>query len=84
MRQLIVLALILALGYLVTRLLSPRRLMSRSRDQQASTAVTEEMVQDPNCHTYLPRSQGIRRKIRGREYFFCSPGCLDKFLAGRS
>ena len=84
MRQIILLALMLALGYLVTHLLLPRRRISRAADGQPDTAVTEDMVQDPNCHTYLPRSQGLRRKIRGREYFFCSPGCLEKFLASHS
>ena len=84
MRQLLFLALFLALVYLVKALLLPKRRpphVSRKRDD---TAVTEEMVQDPFCHTYLPRSQAIRRKIRGQEHYFCSPGCLEKFLALRS
>jgi YHS domain-containing protein len=42
------------------------------------------MVRDPVCQLYLPRSEAIRRMIRGQEHFFCSPGCLDKFLAIRS
>jgi uncharacterized protein len=79
MRQLLFLALLVALGYLLSQLISPKRRMPR-----APTDVTEEMVRDPYCHTYLPRSQAIRRKIRGQEHFFCSPGCLEKFLASRS
>jgi uncharacterized protein len=84
MRQLLVLALVVALVYLAKALLGPRRRRSSVGDGQAGGAVTEELVQDPYCHTYLPRSQAIRRKIRGQERFFCSPGCLDKFLALRS
>ncbi|MBI3325617.1 MAG: hypothetical protein HYZ81_02790 [Nitrospinae bacterium] len=84
MRQIVFLALMLALGYLVTRLLFPKRRILQGSDEPARPAVTEEMVQDPNCHTYLPRSQAIRRKIRGSEHFFCSPACRDTFLASHS
>ncbi len=84
MRQLIFLALVVALGYLVTRALFPKRRIPGAADEQARSAVTQELVQDPYCRTYLPRSQAIRRKIQGSEYCFCSPECLDKFLASRS
>jgi YHS domain-containing protein len=84
MRQLLFLALLVALGYLVRALLLRRRHPPRAAQWQDDAVVTEDMVQDPMCHTYLPRSQAIRRKVRGQEHFFCSPGCLDKFLALRS
>lgn len=84
MRQVIFLALIAALGYLLTQLLFPRRRAARARGAQAASGVIQEMVQDPFCHTYLPPSQAIRRSIGSREYFFCSPGCLEKFLAHHS
>jgi YHS domain-containing protein len=45
--------------------------------------VTEDLVRDPVCHLYLPRTEAIQRKIRGQEYFFCTPACLEKFLANR-
>jgi uncharacterized protein len=84
MRQLLFLALLVALVYLLVQLISAKRRMPRASEPRAPTDVTEEMVRDPYCHTYLPRSQAIRRKIRGQEHFFCSPGCLEKFLARRS
>jgi YHS domain-containing protein len=84
MRQLLFLALIVLLGYLISNLLSATRRSTRPSEQQAPTVITEEMVRDPVCQLYLPRSEAIRRRIRGQELFFCSPGCLDKFLATRS
>jgi len=84
MRQLILLGLVLALGYLVTHALFPKRRMSRAPDERARPAIPQELVQDPYCHTYLPRSLAVRRRIRGSEYCFCSSECLDKFLASRS
>ncbi len=79
MRQLLIVVLIVAVGYLLSRLLFPKR-----RIRQPSTPVAEEMVRDPVCQLYLPRSEALRRTIQGRQHFFCSPGCLDKFLARRS
>jgi uncharacterized protein len=84
MRQLLFLALIVALAYLISRLLFPKRRAPRDLRGRTSAAVTQEMVRDPVCHLYLPRTEAIRRKVWGREHFFCSPGCLDKFLATRS
>jgi uncharacterized protein len=84
MRQLLLLALIAALAYLISHLLRPKRRIPRDTAGRAPTPVTAEMVRDPMCHLYLPRSEALRRKIRGQEHFFCSPGCLDKFLAKRS
>lgn len=38
-----------------------------------------EMVQDPQCRTFVPREQAERRTIRGKTYFFCSSGCAERF-----
>jgi uncharacterized protein len=84
MRQLFFLALIVALAYLISRLVFPRHRTPQQVGRRPSTAATEEMVRDPVCQVYIPRSGAIHREIRGQEQFFCSPGCLDKFLAIRS
>jgi YHS domain-containing protein len=84
MKQLFILVLIIGLGYLLLQLLFPRRRGPRETDRQRPTAIAEEMVRDPVCQLYLPRSEAIRRNVQGREHFFCSPGCLDKFLVRRS
>jgi len=84
MRQFVFLALIVVLGYLISSLLFPKRRVPRQNGGGTPTTITQEMVRDPVCHLYLPRSEAIRHKVRGQEHFFCSPGCLDKFLALRS
>lgn len=84
MRQLLFLVLIVALGYLLSNLLFPKQRVPRETRGRRTTTVTQEMVRDPVCQLYLPRAEAIRRKVRGQEHFFCSPGCLDKFLALRS
>jgi uncharacterized protein len=84
MRPLLFLVLTVALGYLILQLLFPKRRVRQETGRQAPTAVAEEMVRDPVCQLYLPRAEAIRRRVQGRKYFFCSPGCLDKFLVRRS
>jgi YHS domain-containing protein len=82
MRPLLFLALTVALGYLITQLFSLKRPVRQETGGQTPSA--EEMVRDPVCQLYLPRAEAIRHKVHGREYFFCSPGCFDKFIARRS
>jgi len=41
--------------------------------------IDDEMVKDPNCQVYIPKTSAIKRRIRGEEYYFCSPGCADEY-----
>ncbi len=38
------------------------------------------LVQDPVCHTFIPRREALRAEKDGKVYFFCSEGCLKRFL----
>lgn len=44
--------------------------------------VIDDMVQDPCCKTYIPRREAIKRVLGGKEIFFCSKECADKFESG--
>ncbi|MEW6455396.1 MAG: YHS domain-containing protein [Acidobacteriota bacterium] len=39
-----------------------------------------EMVKDEVCNTYLPKEDAIHKVINGKDYYFCSDECKDKFL----
>jgi YHS domain-containing protein len=41
--------------------------------------VINEMVQDPFCKTYIPKRESIKRRIGGKDFFFCNKECADKF-----
>jgi hypothetical protein len=41
----------------------------------------EDLVLDPVCRTYVPRSTAIAARVAGREELFCSTACRDKALA---
>ena len=40
----------------------------------------EELVKDPQCGAYFPRSEGVSLVVDGETRHFCSPACRDKFL----
>ena len=42
------------------------------------TARGEEMVRDPECGTYVPRSDAIKAQLEGKTLYFCSTDCRDK------
>jgi len=39
----------------------------------------EEMVKDPNCDTYIPKADAIKKKVGGETRYFCSQKCLDEY-----
>ncbi len=39
------------------------------------------LVQDPVCKTFIPRREALRAEKDGATYFFCSEGCLKRFLS---
>lgn len=43
------------------------------------TASGEEMVQDPECGTYVPKSDAIKAQVRGETRYFCSDTCRDVY-----
>jgi YHS domain-containing protein len=44
----------------------------------------EDLVQDPFCRTYVPKSQAYLKEINGRQQYFCSSECCEKYLSGKN
>jgi len=63
--------------YLAIRLF--RFLFALPGGNEKKSADEEDMVLDPECQTYIPRSQALKAKIGGEHHFFCSRECMDKF-----
>ena len=53
------------------------------QNQAKGREFIEELVQDPQCQTYLPKGDALRARINGQEVYFCSEKCRDEYLAGR-
>ena len=40
---------------------------------------TEDLVEDPCCHAYLPVSQAYKATLDGKTVCFCSRECYEKY-----
>jgi YHS domain-containing protein len=38
------------------------------------------MIQDPFCEIYFPKKDGVHLRINGKDLYFCSEDCRDKYL----
>lgn len=50
---------------------------------EAGMGKAEETVLDPVCESYIPKDRAINTTHGGKEYFFCSQECRDKFITDR-
>jgi YHS domain-containing protein len=82
----VVLVVLGALAWLILRSMIVReRKEVRSRDEsgagkeQQDPKVQDVLVEDPVCHTLVPKNQAIRLRKDGTTYYFCSEACCDKF-----
>jgi hypothetical protein len=80
--RLVVVAVVVAIGWLVGRLVT-RRSGGESSTGRRPPSATEIMVRDRVCNTYLPRSRAVVERADGSEHFFCSDRCRRTFLESR-
>ena len=82
MARLILYALFFLFSYFVLRLLFKGGVSKRLRT--GSEREPEELVQDPCCQTYVSKRIAVRRKIAGKDYYFCGEKCLKNYLEDRN
>jgi YHS domain-containing protein len=58
------------------------KLIFSSRKKVARKSEPEELVQDPYCQTYIPKKNALKKRVAGRNYYFCNKECLKRFLEG--
>jgi uncharacterized protein len=71
--------LLALLAFIAYRLLKSVFSPPRESADRGSAGAVDEMVQDPQCKTYIPLREARRKIIGGREYYFCSDECARKF-----
>ncbi len=79
MYRILVVGIILILAYLLLKkfLFPSGRIDDRRRDERKIRE--EDLVEDPQCHTYVPVSEAFRVKVDGKTLYFCSEECYRKF-----
>jgi len=81
MRYIILFALLYLCYYVLKKAILPalRTYKQFKRYHKSSAAVDKELVQDPHCHTYIPKETALRATIGGEVRYFCSQKCLEEF-----
>ncbi len=79
--RLVIIAILL---YILFRLLTgPQKkkgYFSKSNQASSGNAVQDVLVEDPICHTYIPRAQAVQLHHDKKMYYFCSNKCCEMFL----
>lgn len=86
LRYLIILGLIYLFYYAVKKTFfpSPRGpSFSRGQPSHDRPGAEKELVQDPQCQTYIPKDTALTAHLNGHTYYFCSRECLEQFTRNR-
>jgi len=80
--------ILVVVGYVLYRSLKswifPAVSSSRSVSRKTATEIDDVMIKDPFCEAYFPKRNGIHLNFGGKDLYFCSNQCKDKYLAARS
>ena len=78
MWRFILLLILITIVYYIVRFLTKPLPFSRKKGNRNHEP--EELVQDPYCQTYIPKGSAVKKRIGGKDYYFCSRDCLKKYL----
>lgn len=81
MIRLLLLALLFFLGYTLVQALLRGLGGRRQGPPPSRTREGEDMVRDPQCGTFVPRSDAVTVTSRGETRYFCSAKCRDAWLS---
>ena len=71
--------ILIFLAFLIYRAARRYMTLGQRTEQGAGEGPVDEMVQDLSCMTYIPRRGAQRKVVGGKEFFFCSKECAEKF-----
>jgi len=81
MRLLILLGII----YIIYRALKSWMVQSGESQQtiisKTSGEIDDIMIKDPLCEIYFPKKDGVHLRADGKDLYFCSDTCRDKYVA---
>ena len=82
-QRLLILGVLLYIAWRLIRNLIREKIETEAEKRQQKGAngskVQDVLVEDPVCHTLIPKHQAVRLRQDGKTYYFCSDKCCDKF-----
>ena len=86
-QRLLILGILLYIAWRLLRNLIGEKIATEAKKQQktkvAGSGVQDVLVEDPVCHTLIPKHQAIRLRQDGTTYYFCSDKCCDTFTGNQ-
>ncbi len=80
--KVLVILVLLYVGYRVVRMFLRKNSQNvKSYRVDGEQPKGEDLVQDPFCRTYVPKSQAYIKMIDGRQQYFCGSECYEKYLS---
>ncbi len=81
LRLILFIILILILYYILHFLIRDMPPLRKRMDRKSEP---EELVEDPYCKTYIPKRSALKKRIAGKEYYFCDQECFKRYLQKES
>jgi len=79
LRLILVIAVFVVLYILVRRLVVGYKQGAEPDHYLEGLEGKDHMIQDPVCHTYVPRGDAVAERMGGQTYLFCSQKCAETF-----
>ena len=80
--------ILFVVGYVLYRSLKswmfPAVSSSRSVSSDTAAEIDDVMIKDPFCEAYFPKRNGVHLTFGGKDLYFCSNQCKDRYLAAQS
>jgi YHS domain-containing protein len=76
-RFLLILGLLTILYFLLRQ--AVQGFKNKNLDNRGVPENKDQMVEDPECHTFVPRGIAVIEEIGGQAYCFCSKQCAATF-----
>jgi uncharacterized protein len=82
------LIVLFVIGYVLYRALKswmlPAAPPSKPVDDRSLGKIDDVMIKDPFCEAYFPKRNAVHLKVNGKDLYFCSVECKDKYLETRA
>lgn len=76
-RLLLITALLVVLYFLLRQ--AVRGFRNKEVGNRGTSVDQDQMVEDPECHTFVPRRHAVIETVSGQTYCFCSKQCAVAF-----
>jgi len=76
-RLLLVSILLVVLYFLLRRVVQGFK--NKNVSDRGTSMDRDQMVEDPVCHTFVPRQTAVIEEVKGKIYCFCSRQCATTF-----